>query len=278
MSDQIEDDLPEEIEAPEPSAEPTPDQAEAESEARKYGWKPKDEYTLDPEKWVDAERFLQFPQTQTKILRDTKRELEKRLEESERARKTDFEQLRKTSQQAIEIARQQAEQRYRDELAAIQQAKRAAVQSQDVTKFEALERREQQVRDQQAVQPQAAPALDPAVAEYREKNEWARDPVMWTEMAQSVEIALRSGMSMSPADQLAYAEGVMRRKYPHMFQTQAPAPATQRVDSGGLGGGFRRGKSAADLPADVRAVAQDFVKEGVFKSMDEYAAAYFSEG
>ena len=272
-------DIEPEIDAP---VAPDPEQIEAEGEAKKYGWKPKEAFDLAPDGWVDAKRFLELPSTQNKALRDTKRDLERRLEEADAARKADIEGVRAASKAAVEAVRKQEQDRYTAELAAIQQRQREAVGMADTQRFDALEKQKSQLRPPAPVwqEPAPTPAQDPVISDYIAKNDWAQDDALREEGARAIDAAQRSGRQFNGyGEQLAYAESVMKRKYPHMFQAAEPTRPTQsRVDGGGLGGSSRRAKGGDDLPADVRAIGKEFVAEGVFKSLDDYAKSYFAHG
>lgn len=272
------------VEAPKPEAEaPDPEKIrQAEEEARKYGWRPRGEFDRDPKGWVDADRFLELPATQIKQLRDQLKERDAKFEAAEKARRDDIERLSRTTQTVAERIRQQERERFEQELAGIRAAKRQAAETADVQRFDRLEQHERQVleRAQQTVAEPAAREPAPEIRAYVEQNEWARDPALWAEAVQAVNFMPNMAQA-TPAQQLAFAEGTMKRKYPHLFAPLSPppqaTPPASRVDGGGLGGGARRGKTAADLPSDVRAVGQGFVKDGTFKNLEEYAAAYFED-
>lgn len=272
--------MADETELPDVAPEqPDPDQIEAENEAKKYGWKPKEAFDLAPDGWVDAKRFLELPSTQNKALRDTKRGLERRLEEAEAARKADLEGVKAASKAALDAVRKQEQERYAADLAAIQRRQREAVSMADTQTFDALERQKAAIKPPETPQAAPNPGPSPDVADYVSKNEWAQDPALLMEGAQAIEYARQSGrVFATDMDQVKYAESVMKRKYPHLFQPAEPQRQTQsRVDGGGLGGSSRRTKGADDLPADVRDVGREFVAEGVFKSLDDYAKAYFAQ-
>jgi len=144
MTDEPE--IEEEIAEEEIAEEQDPGGDDAAEEARKYGWRPKEEYDRDPEGWVDAERFLEFPSTISKQLRDQKRDLQKQLDGSEASRKRDIDRLSASTKQAIDIARKQEQERYQTELAAIQAQKRQAVDTADTEAYDSLSKRESELR------------------------------------------------------------------------------------------------------------------------------------
>ena len=58
----------------------------ADAKARRMGWKPKDEYTGNPEKWVPAEEFLKTGFDTPAILAERYKILDDRFARSERER------------------------------------------------------------------------------------------------------------------------------------------------------------------------------------------------
>lgn len=274
---EVEEETPD-IEEPE-SDQPDPDRVAREVEAKKYGWRPKEDFDRDPEGWVDADRFLELPSTGVKMLRDTKRDLEKRVEESEKARAVDIARVEATSRAAIEAVRMQERQRYDTELTAVREAKRQAASMADVARYDALETRERQlsappVRQSDEKQPH------PDAVEYaaRPEGAWLNNPELAKAGFHLIE-ANPSVKVLPPKVQIAFAEAELRKFYPTAFAApaQQEPPKASRVDGGGLAGGGRRTKGADDLPADVRKVAAGFVKEGVFKDINAYAAAYWKD-
>lgn len=250
------------------AAEPEPD-PEAETEARKYGWKPKSEFTLAPDGWVDAKRFLELPSTEVKRLRDELRQRDTGFAER-------LERLDSANKAAMSRALEQEREKHKQAVAEIQRQQREAVENGDVERYDALERQRSNMKPPEAPQEQQQAGPAPEVVDYRQKNEWAQDPALWAEAAQAVNY-MPDFQKATPAQQLQYAENVMRRKYPHMFQAQQEQPKPRnRVDGGGLGGG-NRGKGVNALPGEALAAAKEFVEQGVYKSVEDYAKDYWAQ-
>ncbi|QDP48385.1 MAG: hypothetical protein Tp118SUR00d2C21406231_1 [Prokaryotic dsDNA virus sp.] len=256
----------------EQEAPPQRDEA-SENEARKYGWRPKEGFDKDPAGWVDAKRFLELPSTQKKMvqdeLRQVKAETEKRMERLERA-----------NRKAMEAALATQKSAYENELKQLRAAQRRAVEEGDTDRYDALERREQDLLKSppaiEADTDDAAPGADPFVEEYRAKPEgaWINDPILREHGRVAIETA--PGMKgKSAKEQIAYAETQVRKYFPHMFETQ-PKPRAAKVDGGGLAGGRSSG-GASKLPPEAIKAGKDFVTQGYFKSLDEYAKAYFDQ-
>lgn len=274
--EELPEDQEAEAEAPQDQPqEPQPD-PELEAEAAKYGWKPKDNFKRNPEGWIDAAKFLELPSTQVKMTRDINRRLEKEL----RDRDERLARIEATTQTAVQRIRDQERQAYEAKLAELQAAKRAAVEVGDTAQFDRLE------AQQRAIQPpppvpvsQSGPV--PEVKAYLDETKWFKDPDAFT-FARELIDANPAVQKLDPMRQVKWAEAQLRNSgvFAHHFEAPAPAkPAVSRVDAGGMGGAtsFRRTKGASDLPQDVRAVADSFVKEGIYKSVDEYAADYFGQ-
>lgn len=262
------------IDAPEPEqVEEAPKvDPELEADARKYGWKPKEEFTLDPEGWVPADRFLELPSTQRKMTQDINRRLEKELKERDER----LERIAATSAEAVALVRKQERERYEAQLANIEAAKRAAVEVGDAERYDALAAQQKALRPPEHVQQPMPPQVNPVVAEYAKTAAWMQDPNAY----RFAELAIEDNPEVKrlPAiKQIAWAEKKVREFFPEHFPEAPARPQFSKVDGGGLGQIGRRGKGADDLPAEARKVGQEFVSEGVFKSLDEYAASYFAQ-
>lgn len=277
----IEEELDElEVDA-QPSEEELAAQKEAEDEARKYGWRPKEEFDRDPEGWVDASRFLELPSTNVKMLRDTKRELEGQLADLKKSQTEEISRIQAVSKKATERQLEREKAAYEAKLRELQAGQRKAVEEADTEAFDnlrALEaehrKHEPQPEPEMPGQPQQQPQIDPLISSYVEQHEWAKNPLLWGEATQAVEYGLRS-KQIQPDNtqaQIDYAESVMKAKYPHLF-----AKPESRVETGGLATGAPRNKGVDDLPADAKRIGKEYVEDGVYKNMAEYAADYWSE-
>lgn len=271
--EELKDDLTEDqVEAEEQAETPEAPDPEAEAEARKYGWRDKSEFTLAPDGWVDATRFLELPSTQLKMTRDLKRELEREL----KSRNEKDAKLERTAQIALEKVRQQERERYEQQLREIEAQKRAAVEMADTEAFDRAERARQGLKAPETIEP--APRQE-QVPEYIAKAEWLKDPHAYQFAFNAIE-SNPVIQGLPPERQIAWAAAEAKKFFPELFSADQEQPQQQRsarVDSGGLG--FRpRTKGADDLPQDVRKVGEMYVNEGIYKSISEYAEDYFKQG
>ena len=255
-------------EAPEPTTDP-----EIEAEARKYGWRPKEEFDRDPEGWVDAERFMELPSTHKKMLRDELRERDKKLEEYQQR----MDRLEKTNKAALETALDQQKRAYEDKIQQLRAAQRRAVEEGDTERWERLEDYKSKLEPPKAPEfdePQQ-PQEDPAVAQYASSPEgqWLQDPIMRDFAARAIDMDPKARM-LDAQGQIQYAEQKVKEYFPHKFEQ--PRQQRQKVDGGGLAGGRSR-NTASKLPPEAMKAAKEFVEMGVFKSVDDYAKQYFEQ-
>lgn len=270
------DDLEEEIEeVEEEKPEPVEDEDRKvlEEEARKYGWRPKAEFDRDPAGWVDADRFLELPTTKVKMHRDVQKHLEKELRERDER----LARMEGMTKKAIEAVRRQEEEKYQQQLASLSAAQRRAAEEGDLERFDRLEAQRAKIQPPAPVVDE--PAQDDPLAAYRtsEEGKWANDPSAVRFAAQLVE-ANPHVKYLPPIKQAQWAASQVKDYFPEYFAAPSqPRPAPQRVDGGGLGGSFRRGKGVDDLPPEAAKIAQEFVKEGIFKSVEDYAKDYWAQ-
>lgn len=263
MTDDVETpDVAEEVEASPAPEQPKPVN-ETEEEARLWGWKAPEEWQGDkPSGYID----------------DPARYLD-RLKGS-RLFKT-FEQRMEDTVGRIDTVYQRALDRERKDwqakMAELQAQQRKAVETADVQEYERIEAQKRALPPP-PVAPQAnVPQINQAAVEdYIARNDWAKDPALRMEGAQAIDVAMKSGMRFrDESEQLQYAEGVMRRKYPHMFQ--AAQPPRQRVDAGGLAGGAIGAGKFDKLPNEAKAAFRKMVAQGLFTDDAKGRAQYLED-
>ena len=228
-----------------------------ESEARAFGWKPSTEWQgakpdgliESPTEWMDrVKRSKTFSTMQDRLDRQDR-------ENAENARR-----LQVMNEFALK-AQREAHQR---ELASISAQQRQAVVDADPDRYDALERQKANLQAPVAPVQQEQP-VSQKVADYRQANEWAQNPLIWGEMVAVVQHGLDNGHRFtSDADQIAYAERHIFQKYPHLAPKKDEPPRPVRpspVETGGLAGG-RTKDGFSSLPADAKAAFDRFWKSG----------------
>lgn len=263
---------------------------DVESKARSQGWVPREEFRGDPEKWRPADEFVRRGEELLPVALERSRAAERKAQELEqqlRARDEQFTRLERVTAVALQRQREDLEARY-------QAAQRAAVEVGDVQRYDQLDRDrrqavqqyDEQIQEQaqpqrQPNQPQPLPPQVEAVVEsWKSANEWFnRDPLLNHYATAFHGDLLRSKPGLSLADNLAETAREVRRRFPEKFGSPSQQFAPMVEGGGGRMPASRSaGKGVSHLSSEERRAGEKFVKEGLFKSLDEYAKELFSEG
>lgn len=268
------------------------DNDDVQSRARAMGWVPKDQFRGPAENWRDADEFVRRGEEELPILRERLRSTTREIENMKRDFDSRITMLTKTSAVALQRQREELE-------AAYDNAMRQATASGDVERFDQLNRdkrqaiynHDQRVRDaiegdtqQQRQQQYQAPQqngqqrpLPPEVSEWIDRNPWFnRDPELQSVAAgysRKLEIE-RPHLTLQ--ENLAATERYIKeQRYADRFggaQRGAQVEGGSRVSSGDS-----RRMGASRLPPEAKAAAERFIKQGLYKSMDDYAKVYFEQ-
>jgi hypothetical protein len=272
--------------------EQAPQQADTETRARAMGWVPKEQYRGNPEHWKEADEFVRRGEEILPIVQERNRDLTRRLSELEgRINQKDVDHqnsLRKLEGMTVVALQRQREQL----LGSYDAAMRNAATLADVERYDQLSRDRDQavgqfdrtVQERIAPQPQQnQPA--PEVRDFMSRNgSWyAPNTALGFEAAAIHQQLLDEHPYMPLADNLARVEQTIKQRHPKKFGITTPAPQPTVSYGAVEGGGQRlptsanRQRGASDLPADARAQAEKFVKQGLFKDVNEYARDYFAQ-
>lgn len=245
---------------------------EDEQEARLFGWKSPDEWQGDkPDGYIDnPEEFLGRVQ-RSRIFKTMNEKLEQTTSSAqEHARK-----LEAMSEKALEIQKTQFEARMAD----IVKRQRSAVEDGDTQAYDAAERDRTELLKNVPSEPEPGKQddIDPKVRSeletFRANNKWAQNPILWEQAARAVNF-MPGLQGSTVAEQLAYAENVIKEAHPHLFK--AATPPRQKVEGGGLATGGK--KSAYDkLPDTARSQFKQFVEQGIYKDTKEDKEEYANE-
>jgi hypothetical protein len=262
-------------------AETSEDQStdEEKARARKMGWTPKDEFRGDPDKWRDAREFLERGDNMLPIMRERQGKLERRIEELESTLKEFGEYHKKVHKNAYEKA-----------LAEIKDEQRAAVEDGDIERFDAAEKKLEDLESSSPGDPPpASPGRTPPpgmptpemVKKWEADNSWYGKDKELSAYADAQGAYLREARpELEGQDWLNEITEEVQRRFPEKFQNerrQKPGP----VDPGGdpaSGSPSGKGKGYSDLPPSAKRQCDRFLKEGAIDSREEYAKEWFSQG
>jgi hypothetical protein len=237
-----------------------------ELQAMEMGWRPKTEFTGNDEDWKgagafikDAELFssLKKQDNQLKELRSVVEELRSHLTKADQAGYTraikELEAQRKTAMENFDIdALTKADDAY------------IALQKELANKTPTV------VEPVQTFVPKSQEELDFEVR----NGSWYNDNTPINSLMKQEAIALSKAIFAAnptlPNDKLlAELEKSMQRLHPDAFKnTKRVEPAT--VDAGGPTKKASSDTNLADIDPDLKAIAQSFVKQGIYKSVKDY--------
>lgn len=224
-----------------------------EAEARKDGWRPKDEFKGDPEDWKTARQFVEYGE----------------LKSGFEARFAKLEKMGERREAALKRQHQR-------EMDALKEERTAAIKKGDVNAVEEIDGKMKALNDDDA-EPEKAIAKDAsapagskeanqeAYADWAAENPWWNADTKMTGYAQAQsELYVKDHPGCTMKETLVHVDKKMRAKFPdYEWDTQPEkterkpaANAHAAVDGGGAFGGSRRSSPLDALPNEARAQAK----------------------
>lgn len=230
-----------------------------ELEAMDQGWRPKEEFQGDPDRFIEAGEFIRRGELFAKIDHQNK----------------EIKQVRQTLEQFKSHHANVEKAAYDRAIADLKRQRKEALAEGDVDRFDALDEQVDKAIDardefvKQASQPaQQVPTVHPDFAAWAAKNPWySNDPIMQGAADRFGKVLASQGLS--PLEVLKQVETKIKEEFPHKFSNpKRNAPSAVESPSA-------RGVSAkaSYQPNDIeRQVAKNFVRAGLYKTEKEYYA------
>jgi hypothetical protein len=270
------------------SGETAPPERNYEAEARDMGWVPEGEFKGDkkPAKFLDAKEFVERGET---VLPFVQRE-NKRLKDELAKRDKDYEERFTKLTKATEATLKKQREDHERQLANLSSQREAALDKGDGAEVRKIEK---QINDHKANAPQVedivekpkadAPTQDDPQAvqsAWEKANPWYGTDDALTEAAIGIsQNLLRKNPNISMAENLRQTDAAMKERFPLRFGGTPGANAHAPVDSGGdpkPPEGSSKTPLFDKLPKEAKALAEQAVKDGVYKSKEEWARVYNS--
>ena len=228
----------------------TPQHTEVELKAMESGWVPKEEYSGEEHKWVDAGEFLRRGELFRKI-----EDQSKQLKDVRNA----LNEMKKLHSQVREVE-------YKRALDALKAQKKAALEEGDADAVIAADERIDLVKEQvkqlqnepEAVQQSGTE--HPEFVAWTEQNSWYKTSTPMKAFADALgEELARAGNS--PSEVLRKVAIEVRKEFPHKFRN--PNQDKPGAVESGKGSGGRSSAGSITLSDEERRVMNTFVRQGV---------------
>jgi hypothetical protein len=242
--------------------EDTPQVSQVEQEARDQGWKPKEEWKGDPDKWRPAKEFVDRGELYSKIdtmgkeLKDTKRALQMLQEHHSKVKETEY---KKAVEELKSLQKKHLEEGNSDGYL-------------ETTEILSDLRAEQKAR--QVVQEVTPAKVDPRFTDWVEANKWYDGK---PEMRQYADIIgqgyAKQNPGIDPTEVLKYVTNEVKQKYRDFFQNpnrdkpNSVESGTRSVSSG----------TKFELNDDERRVMNTFIRQGIIGPMGMSKEEYIKE-
>ena len=237
------------------------------AEAKSEGWRPKDEWKGDPDKWVEAETFVERGEKISGILKSKVDRLEQRLNKAEKANQQFGEYHKKT----IEKERKEYERR----ITHLESLRSEAIDNGDGQTFTKIDREIGSIKQNMPSPPEEPYSMDPIEAQWLTSNQWYNSDQNMRAYADGVSdvVASEGYQGQARLDEIT-------RRTKETFPDKFGNPNRDR--EGNTGGGAPVDEAPAkkasykNLDKEGKEACDDFVSQG-FMTQDEYVKQYFSE-
>jgi len=249
--------------------------SDIEQRARDMGWRPKEEFQGQEDRWVDAKTFVERGENIMPILKERLGKMEDTLASV----RSDHQKTQSSLKKLAEWHRGTWKRQYNKALQELQDGKRAAVAQADTDRYSALEEQERLLIEEAAQEhPDDLSEGGETVPEYTEfqiKNDWYGTDHEMTMYANGLQAILVQHEGIN--DNKTFFQEIEKRvraRFPEKFRNlnQALPPAVE-----GAGGGKDEldatKKGWGDLPPDAKAAYLDNFTDVMTK--DLYASEYF---
>lgn len=242
-----------------------------EDSAREMGWRPKEEFKGDPEKWVEAETFVKRGEEILPILKANS----KKLEAANAALKAEMAETKKAVAEFKQYHSQTEKRAYERAMKDLEARQAQAVEDNDLKAVREITREitdlSKDVRTDDSGDPYASPDHAKTVEAWKTENTWFGADVVLTGAANAIASELEA-KGVRGADQLAEVSKRIKVEFPHKFENERRrAPATVE----GASPPRKAGKGWSDLPPEAKAFGERMAKQGLI-TKEAYARDYFA--
>lgn len=230
-----------------------------EQEAMAQGWRPKEEFQGDPDRFIDAGEFLRRGELFSKIDHQNKELKQLRMA---------MEQF-KTHHANVEKAA------YDRAIADLKKQRKEALAEGDVDQYDALDSQIEELKDekeqfvrQQAQQAQV-PVVNPEFSAWQARNPWYTNDAVMAGAANAFGIELAK-KGVPPLEVLKQVEAKIKEEFPHKFSNpNRSKPSAVEGASSPRGAGNKSKYQPSEME---KRVGMNLVRSGAFEKIEDYYA------
>lgn len=233
------------VDAPPPTEAVVPKpNIDYEKSAKIMGWRPKEEFNGDPDKWVPADQFVENSLTNSHMMAERLKFLTDRWEKMERQNSqvsTKLDEALGTVNTMTTMVRSAEERAYKRAKAELEQQRRAAVETGDTAAFDRADRQLQELTPPPeppkpapapVAQPAAQTGLDPAVEAFFQRNRWYKQDHAMTGLADGTYLqSKQDNPHWSEEQHLQAVESRVRSLFPAKFGAVSDNPRREEPAS-----------------------------------------------
>ena len=263
------------VDIPDVSHETVPEVTqEVKDRARGMGHRSKEEWRGDPEKWVPADKYVERAETLMPIMKSQMGKYENEIS----SLKATVESQKKTTEKLLKMGETVQQRAYEQAKRELTQKQVQAVTDGDVEKWQNLEDQKDSLPQPEMIkveEPDSSPVFD----QWHTGNEWYLKDEDMTDFANLHAQKVTKQNPQMPYDQvLQTVETKIKETFPTKFENpNRDIPSA--VDSGQNReiAPKAAGKSYSDLPADAKAMCNQNVSQGLYKTKEDWTKAYYEE-
>ena len=249
----------------------------SETEARKFGWAPLEEFKGEENQWRTADEFLQRGKEINGFLR---KDLQK-IQDKNQTLETELRSVRETMGEFKKFHEQTEERSYKKALAELQTQKKEAITDGDGAAVIEIESAIDQLKEERAPVKQEQ-QTNPNDELYRQQfvtwsgqNEWFQKDVSLRAAANGfADIVKAESPNLVGTGFLEAVAAKVKEAFPDRFEQSAREKPQSVEGNSGTPRGNGNKKSFADLPPEAKAACDKFVKEGLV-TREQYINDYF---
>jgi hypothetical protein len=228
-------------------------QAETEQRARNMGWRPREEFRGDANRWLPADEFVERGERLLPLLQERSRAADRTITNLQQQ----IQQQGETLNTMLESTRRAEQAGYRRAMTELHQQRVKAVEMGDTAAFQAVEQAMRELGPPPPEAPKAPPAQgqgqgqgqannDPVILAWVREHPWfTSDHIANVAMIAAMQQAERMNPNGTVEDHLIEAENAIRRRFPEHF------PQARRITNGSGNGEARQARRPLHIQEDT---------------------------